>query len=647
MSDLTQSIGMKKRADVLTEVSSLDPVDKAIALRRHEFENQTSNESLESQDIQQRVDIINKSYVTGNTAAVKSFIDIEKEQGTFEEIEEHLDEEVVAMGGAIISDAVSSIKKPIIKQTTKKALSRTRDPADKDEEFSLIDEVGRVGGDIIDETFNNVLETGDDLGRWFGLSQAGIVFDSEDFFGTVRWVDDDEMTQLKESGKVTPRIVNIANAPETTGGHLVSGIGQFALAMAAIFKATRTWKEMQLITAEGSKARKILTNNPYLKGEQITLTTGRTNLQESMRLYGAAAFADFLYSPNHGNLSTLIKDFGIENELLNYFDSSPEREDTYLKDINAKMRARIKNVQEGMMLGYVIDGVLTTFKVLNTLRKSVGGDTIIEEIKDKWIRDWGRTVNLDKTQGGETLLAQEARGGKSQIPEKRGEIKGATDKPFTDKVGFDPNTNVDHLKTITESDVKAGNFNSAKTVEEQAFLASKAKEDGIEILAPLSRDIHNLKIESRNKGLKSLSQKKQTKTSDAGISDYTAFRVTASEKDLPKVRQFIKDNFTVLDKELKQHTKVFHYQVLDNTGKFSYEIQVVSDKVAPLIKEQHIEGYGPWKALFREGENTPADDALLKRVTGRTAATMKEIAKKTKEDELKRMNLKPIEVTYE
>ena len=41
----TDSISIKKRKNLLNEIDSMHPVDKKIALRKFEFENQTSSQS--------------------------------------------------------------------------------------------------------------------------------------------------------------------------------------------------------------------------------------------------------------------------------------------------------------------------------------------------------------------------------------------------------------------------------------------------------------------------------------------------------------------------------------------------------------------------------------------------------------------------
>ena len=181
----TDSISIKKRKNLLNEIDSMHPVDKKIALRKFEFENQTSSQSDNFKNIQGRVDSINVAFDSGNTKTSDALIEIEKQNGTLGEIEEHINPNALALGSGMIGDVLAGGKKAAIKQTTKKSV-KPKPVEENQEEVNLINETGRVVGDIFDETINNVLETGDDLAQFIGLPMSGIVYDSNDFFGTVR-----------------------------------------------------------------------------------------------------------------------------------------------------------------------------------------------------------------------------------------------------------------------------------------------------------------------------------------------------------------------------------------------------------------------------------------------------------------------------
>lgn len=629
MTDYTDSIATKQRGNIINDISHLSAADKAIALRKHEFENQVSNQSEEHIDKQERVDLINETYSSGNFNAAKDFMQMEKDNGTFHEIENEINEEVVALGGgSLISDVAGGLKKTSIKQSVKKSLKKPKDEAEEEDEFSYIDEVGRVGADIIDGTFNNILETGDDLANWMGVSQAGLVWDQEDFFGTIRWVDDEEMKMLKESGMVTPRIVNIGDEPQTGGGQLISGMGQFVASMGIIFKATRTWKQGQVFVKNKNFIRNVLTNNPFRKGQQVSLGFGRTNLDEMKRIYGAAAFADFLYSPDHGNLSTLIKDLGVENEFLTYLDSSPETEDQYLKDIDAKMRGRFQNIAEGLVLGGSIDAVLKVVKYTKSIKndlKEVFADreAIGEEFLYKFT-NFGRTKNLDVAQGGGKLELEQAK----SVDPKQPKMTSATetDTPISDL--YDKyvvsEKDIQDLPSLSKNDIKNKKYNSAKNMEQIVYLADKARKEAYNKLKAINNIVE---IKDRFKGINSLQTKVNSKGGDGKkISDYIGFIIDYERKDRGKVLKHMKDNFNIMDKELHKSTDVIHYQVLDDSGKFSFEIQVRNKDTAPIIDAEHMESFGKGKELRRTDNYSEADAAFDKRKTSKMEREIKNLA---------------------
>ena len=629
MTDYTDSIATKQRGNIINDISHLSAADKAIALRKHEFENQVSNQSEEHIDKQERVDLINETYSSGNFNAAKDFMQMEKDNGTFHEIENEINEEVVALGGgSLISDVAGGLKKTSIKQSVKKSLKKPKDEAEEEDEFSYIDEVGRVGADIIDGTFNNILETGDDLANWMGVSQAGLVWDQEDFFGTIRWVDDEEMKMLKESGMVTPRIVNIGDEPQTGGGQLISGMGQFVTSMGIIFKATRTWKQGQVFVKNKNFIRNVLTNNPFRKGQQVSLGFGRTNLDEMKRIYGAAAFADFLYSPDHGNLSTLIKDLGVENEFLTYLDSSPETEDQYLKDIDAKMRGRFQNIAEGLVLGGSIDAVLKVVKYTKSIKndlKEVFADreAIGEEFLYKFT-NFGRTKNLDVAQGGGKLELEQAK----SVDPKQPKMTSATetDTPISDL--YDKyvvsEKDIQDLPSLSKNDIKNKKYNSAKNMEQIVYLADKARKEAYNKLKAINNIVE---IKDRFKGINSLQTKVNSKGGDGKkISDYIGFIIDYERKDRGKVLKHMKDNFNIMDKELHKSTDVIHYQVLDDSGKFSFEIQVRNKDTAPIIDAEHMESFGKGKELRRTDNYSEADAAFDKRKTSKMEREIKNLA---------------------
>tara|TARA_A100001011_G_scaffold111728_1_gene118238 strand:+ start:4146 stop:7802 length:3657 start_codon:yes stop_codon:yes gene_type:complete len=103
---------------------------------------------------------------------------------------------------------------------------------------------------------------------------------------------------------------------------------------------------------------------------------------------GSIAFrggiADALFDPEEGNLSTMIKEFGFEYEVIDFLDSKVG-EDALAED---RLRARAKNVLEGGALGSIVDALIFGFKIakknenlVNTIKKGLRGDEYTYDIQ--------------------------------------------------------------------------------------------------------------------------------------------------------------------------------------------------------------------------------------------------------------------------
>jgi len=69
-------------------------------------------------------------------------------------------------------------------------------------------------------------------------------------------------------------------------------------------------------------------------------------------------FADALFNPEDGNLSTFLKQAGLENDVINYLDSQVDEE----AGAGERLQARLKNTLEGMGLGALIDTTMAGFR---------------------------------------------------------------------------------------------------------------------------------------------------------------------------------------------------------------------------------------------------------------------------------------------
>jgi len=73
---------------------------------------------------------------------------------------------------------------------------------------------------------------------------------------------------------------------------------------------------------------------------------------------GRGAFADALFDPTEGNLSTMLKDLGLESDVVNYLDSQVDEE----AGAGERLKARMKQSLEGMGLGALVDSTMAAFK---------------------------------------------------------------------------------------------------------------------------------------------------------------------------------------------------------------------------------------------------------------------------------------------
>lgn len=101
----------------------------------------------------------------------------------------------------------------------------------------------------------------------------------------------------------------------------------------------------------------------------------------------AGAVADALQKPEEGNLSTLAKNMGFNNELLEFLDSKVG------EDASAEERlvARLKNSLEGIGIGAAVDGIVLGIKAL----KANGGknvENIKNLLRDEELAKGGGTV---------------------------------------------------------------------------------------------------------------------------------------------------------------------------------------------------------------------------------------------------------------
>lgn len=92
----------------------------------------------------------------------------------------------------------------------------------------------------------------------------------------------------------------------------------------------------------------------------LMLTRGLGMGGSTMGNLASSAFVDALMDPEEGNLSTLARELGFDNELTQYLDNKVG-EDAGPEE---RLRARLLGVMEGAGIGTLIDGVMRGFKVI-------------------------------------------------------------------------------------------------------------------------------------------------------------------------------------------------------------------------------------------------------------------------------------------
>ncbi len=94
-----------------------------------------------------------------------------------------------------------------------------------------------------------------------------------------------------------------------------------------------------------------------------------------LSMMARGGFADALFDPEAGNLSSLLREYGLDNAVLEYLDSKVDED----ADAAARLEARFKQSLEGAGLGIPIDMVITGFR----LAKS--NDGLRETIRNKLV----------------------------------------------------------------------------------------------------------------------------------------------------------------------------------------------------------------------------------------------------------------------
>ena len=77
---------------------------------------------------------------------------------------------------------------------------------------------------------------------------------------------------------------------------------------------------------------------------------------------GRGAVADALFDPEDGNLSTMLKDFGLEGAVLDFLDSQVDGD----AGAEERLQARVMQSLEGAGLGALVDGAMAGFRAIRS-----------------------------------------------------------------------------------------------------------------------------------------------------------------------------------------------------------------------------------------------------------------------------------------
>ena len=247
---------------------------------------------------------------------------------------------------------------------------------------------------------------------------------------------------------------------------------------------------------------------------------------------GSIAFrsgiADALFDPEEGNLSTMIKEFGFENEVLDFLDSKVGED----AEAEERLKSRATNVLEGSALGAIVDGLIFGLKIakkneklVDTIKNGLRGD---KSYNIKLARKYTQKTRLDKQE-----LAK-------QVAKNNKELSSNLIKEWEQSIGARGPRNIDRI--IDQSKL-------ISTTDKDGFLVidpQKARAAGGVLLEDKGRSMTS-KLMDKEIGISFLREKDGTITNpilNAGRLD--AFTAAASEL-LQKYPNLVNKDAKVVD----------------------------------------------------------------------------------------------------
>jgi len=416
----------------------------------------------------------------------------------------------------------------------------------------------RMVGTAVESTLNNVFEVTDDIvrvGEKFGLPNLYIeIKDGEVNF----------LTERPENVNVRP--LEFVDNPDSMVANLGAGFIEFMIPFTSMLKATKAYKT-------GNKA---------------------TN---ALKVYGSGAVADFMFSPQYGNFASLLSEFGIQNEFIQFLDSRVDEE----ADIIEKMKGRGKGVIEGALMGFMFD---TVFKAVKYMKQSpewvakaksylasnfeepvAAGAASSKEVSgiplsESSLADTGVAVNTSPAEKSSVSL--------NEVPSQETALPVKGEMETTELSKDLGNTNNLSVIDITNKVYQGNNdinlnINQAKNTLPEAQKILEGYEGG--------------SVKARVKDEQKITQKLKRKTAEPyRIGDYLGAKLLDNFGNVSKMEQYVEQNFVILEKDYKNKLRTTHYQVkMNEADNFTFEIQVRPRELDDIIEQHHIKYYEPYR----------------------------------------------------
>lgn len=499
-----------------------------------------------------------------------------------------------------------------------------------EEENTFLEEVTTSIGHGIQAAANNIFVLGEDLGRLTGV--GAFVYNNGEFDYLTR----QELDDLGQGYE--PYKMDLVDAPESVLGNVFSGLVSFMV--------------------------------PYVGALKMTKAT--TTGGNAFRHFGAGAFADFMFDPTHGNLSSVLVDMGIANEFTQAMDSRPEEFDQFEKDIKAKFAARGVNTAEGLFIGGAITSIMATLRLMRQspefvakskehINRAINQENQgVASFYDKLIGEKGTTVparsdvesltkvrkdiqslrsgeevtstsNLSDVKptdssslddaGGASATSATVKRPSADLNDEVASSQKTDDIESLDKPTTDPSTTEGGISSLSIQDYNNTDDLLRIARENQNDLDNKIKNIGSDL---------KINVKSRVKDEKGLNEKLvRTGKQPNQLSDYLGQRMIFEDPSefVSQARNIIgklEQNYNVIEIDYKPELRSIHVQLKHDLG-ISNELQLRPKYANDILDEQHKAYYSTSKKLKSIYDFTEAQERYIYRVYSRTLSELRRI----------------------